>query len=247
MDFTSRHIIVTGAGSGIGQATARLLNEMAAHLSLIDISEEGLKATIGLLANPDNARIHVADLSRSEDVQQAVEGAVAYWGAVDGVAHCAGISSRKPLRMLRREGFARVMDVNFYSYVEMLRLLSKGANMNDGASLVAMSSISSTHGYKAKSEYCVSKAALDAFTRCMALELAPRRIRVNTVMAAEVNTPLAAKARDMQAALGVTPQEAPLGVTQPDEVAHAIAFLLSPITATITGTALLIDGGASLL
>ena len=83
------------------------------------------------------------------------------------------------------------MDVNFYSFVELTRILTKKEYMNDGGSIVVVSSISSIRGYKAKSEYCVSKAAVDAFVRCAALELADRRIRVNSVMPAEVLTPLA--------------------------------------------------------
>jgi len=107
-----------------------------------------------------------------------------------------------------------------------------------------MSSISSVRGYKAKTEYCVSKAAVDAFVRCMALELAPKRIRINSVMAAEVLTPLALKARELNVSLGVQTEESPLGPSQPYEVANTIAFLLSDATKTITGTSILIDGGA---
>ena len=106
-----------------------------------------------------------------------------------------------------------------------------------------MSSISSIRGYKAKTEYCVSKAAVDAFVRCMAVELADRKIRINSIMAAEVLTPLAEKARALNRSLGVTEIEAPLGPSEPYEVANAIAFLLSDAVKTITGSSILIDGG----
>ena len=107
-----------------------------------------------------------------------------------------------------------------------------------------MSSISSIKGYKAKTEYCVSKAAVDAFVRCMALELSDRKIRINSVMAAEVLTSLAMKARETNAMVGASNFESPLGSSEPYEVANTIAFLLSDATKTITGTSLLIDGGA---
>ena len=136
------------------------------------------------------------------------------------------------------------MDVNFYSFVDLVKQCAKKKHINEGGSIVVMSSISSIRGYKAKAEYCVSKAAVDAFVRCMALELAERRIRVNSVMAAEVLTPMALKAREINATVGAVDFQSPIGPTQPEEVANTIAFLLSDATHTITGTALLIDGGA---
>ena len=90
----------------------------------------------------------------------------------------------------------------------------------------------------------MSKAAVDAFVRCMALELADRRIRVNSVMAAEVLTPLALKARETNSIVGAPDFNAPLGPSEPYEIANTIAFLLSNATKTITGSCLLIDGGA---
>lgn len=110
-----------------------------------------------------------------------------------------------------------------------------------------MSSISSIRGFKAKTEYCVSKASVDAFVRCMALELAPRKIRINSVMPSIVLTPMAEKAIEVNEAVGRKDSDiAPLGATEPYEVANTIAFLLSDATKTITGTSILIDGGATI-
>ena len=136
------------------------------------------------------------------------------------------------------------MDINFYSFVDLVKQCSKKKHINDGASIVVMSSISSIRGFKAKTEYCVSKAAVDAFVRCMALELSDRKIRINSVMAAEVLTSLAMKARETNAMVGASNFESPLGPSEPYEVANMIAFLLSDATKTITGTSFLIDGGA---
>ena len=163
---------------------------------------------------------------------------------IHGLVHCAGISSRKPLNVLTKEGFSKVMDVNFYAFVELVRQACKKKHFAEGGSVVVMSSISSIRGYKAKTEYCVSKAAVDAFVRCMALELADRRVRINSVMAAAVNTPMAQKAHKMNASVGASEFSAPLGLTEPFEVANTIIFLLSDATRTITGTSILIDGGA---
>jgi NAD(P)-dependent dehydrogenase (short-subunit alcohol dehydrogenase family) len=243
INLTNKTFVVTGAGSGIGRETAKVLSEQSAKVVMLDLNQEGLDETKALLAGEGHIT-RTVDLTSFETLPELVKGIIAETGAVDGIVHCAGISSRKPLNVLRPEGFSKVMDVNFYSFEELTRLFSKKGNMNDGGSIVVMSSISSIRGYKAKTEYCVSKAAVDAFVRCMALELAPKRIRINSVMAAEVLTPLALKARETNAIVGAADFEAPLGPSEPYEVANTIAFLLSDATKTITGTSILIDGGA---
>lgn len=243
IDLTRKTFVITGAGSGIGRETAKVLSEQGAKVVMLDLNQEGLDETKALLAG-DGHITRAVDLTDFDVLPELVKGIIAETGAVDGLVHCAGISSRKPLNVLRPEGFSKVMDVNFYSFEELTRLFTKRGNMNDGGSIVVMSSISSIRGYKAKTEYCVSKAAVDAFVRCMALELAPKRIRINSVMAAEVLTPLALKARETNAMVGAADFEAPLGPSEKYEVANTIAFLLSDATKTITGTSILIDGGA---
>ena len=243
IDFANKTIIITGAGSGIGRETAKLLSEQGAKVVMLDLNQEGLDETKALLTGEGHIT-RAVDLTNFEALPELVKGIIAETGAVDGLVHCAGISSRKPLNVLRPEGFSKVMNVNFYSFEELTRLFTKRGNMNDGGSIVVMSSISSIRGYKAKTEYCVSKAAVDAFVRCMALELASKRIRINSVMAAEVLTPMALKARETNAMVGAADFEAPLGPSEPYEVANTIAFLLSDATKTITGTSILIDGGA---
>ena len=242
INLTNKTFVVTGAGSGIGRETTKVLSEQGAKVVMFDLNQEGLDETKDLLEGEGHIT-RVVDLTDFEALPELVKGIVAETGAVDGLVHCAGISSRKPLNVLRPEGFSKVMDVNFYSFEELTRLFTKKGNMNDGGSIVVMSSISSIRGYKAKTEYCVSKAAVDAFVRCMALELAPKRIRINSVMAAEVLTPLALKARETNAMVGAADFVAPLGPSEPYEVANTIAFLLSDATKTITGTSILIDGG----
>lgn len=242
IDLSDKYYIITGAGSGIGRETSRVLAELGASVIMMDVNSEGLAETSaigGKCCHP-----MTIDLTDATAVSDAVAKIVEQYGKLDGLVHCAGISSRKPLNVLSKEGFSKVMDVNFYSFVELVKQCAKKKHINDGASIVVMSSISSIRGYKAKTEYCVSKAAVDAFVRCMALELADRKIRVNSVMAAEVLTPLALKAREMNAAVGASDFNAPLGPSEPYEVANTIAFLLSDATKTITGTSLLIDGGA---
>lgn len=242
LNITNKIFIVTGAGSGIGRETSLAIAIEGATVVMMDINTEGLSETASL--GGEHCHPLSIDLTNEKEVADAVSQAVEKYGKLDGLVHCAGISSRKPLNVLSKDGFSKVMDVNFYSFVELVKQCAKRKHINDGASIVVMSSISSIKGYKAKTEYCVSKAAVDAFVRCMALELADRKIRVNSVMAAAVNTPMAQRARETNAAVGAAAFEAPLGITEPYEVANTIAFLLSDATKTITGTSILIDGGA---
>lgn len=242
IDLERKVIIVTGAGSGIGRETSILLANEGATVVMMDVNVEGLQETATL--GGEKCHPLAIDLTNANAIAEAVSQTVEQYGKLDGLVHCAGISSRKPLNVLSKDGFAKVMDVNFYSFVELVKQCAKRKHINDGASIVVMSSISSVRGYKAKTEYCVSKAAVDAFVRCMALELADRRIRVNSVMAAAVMTPMAQKAREINAVVGSSNFTAPLGSSEPYEVANTIAFLLSDATKTITGTSLLIDGGA---
>ena len=243
IDLSNKNYIVTGAGSGIGRETAKVLSEQGAKVIMLDLNQEGLEETQSLLHGMGHL-CKTCDLTDFEILPELVKKILEQCDSIDGLVHCAGISSRKPLNVLKAGGFSKVMDVNFYSFVELVRLSTKKKYFNDGGSIVVMSSISSIRGYKAKSEYCVSKAAVDAFVRCMALELADRKIRVNSIMAAEVLTPLALKARETNAKVGVSDFNAPLGPSNPNEVANTIAFLLSDATKTITGTSILIDGGA---
>ena len=213
IDFHNKNILITGAGSGIGRETAKILSNLGATLILVDLNEDGLRETSGrLLCNYLVIATDLCDFASLPDVVKIVCDSV---GKIHGLVHCAGISSRKPLKVLSPEGFSKVMDVNFYAFEELVRLFAKRGRFSDGGSIVAMSSISAVRGYKAKTEYCVSKAAVDAFVRCMAVELSPRKIRINSVMAAEVLTPLALKARELNQSLGVQNFESPLGPTEP--------------------------------
>ena len=242
LNLDNKTIIVTGAGSGIGRETSLVLAKEGATVVMMDVNVEGLQETATL--GGEKCHPLAIDLTNANAIAEAVSQTVEQYGKLDGLVHCAGISSRKPLNVLTKEGFSKVMDINFYSFVDLVKQCSKKKHINDGAGIVVMSSISSIRGFKAKTEYCVSKAAVDAFVRCMALELSDRKIRINSVMAAEVLTSLAMKARETNAMVGASNFESPLGPSEPYEVANMIAFLLSDATKTITGTSFLIDGGA---
>ena len=231
IDLNNKVVVVTGAGSGIGRETTRVLAGEGAIVVMLDISTEGLEETQKLCHSL------AIDLTDCNSISVAVAKIVAEYGKLDGLVHCAGISSRKPLNVLSKEGFSKVMDVNFFSFVELVKQCAKKKHFNTGGSIVVMSSISSIVGYKAKSEYCVSKAAVDAFVRCMAQELAPQGIRVNSIMPVGVDTPMGRRAAEISDGVGSSEINGS-ALVQPVEVANTIAFLLSNAAPSISGTAI---------
>lgn len=235
IDLNNKVVVVTGAGSGIGRETTRVLTGEGAIVVMMDISTEGLEETQKLCG--ENSHTLTIDLTDSTAITEAVAKVVAEYGKLDGLVHCAGISSRKPLNVLTREGFSKIMDVNFFSFVELVKQCAKRKHFNQGGSIVVMSSISSIVGYKAKSEYCVSKAAVDAFVRCMAQELAPQGIRVNSIMPVGVDTPMGRRAAEIADSVGSSEIDGE-SLVQPVEVANTIAFLLSNAAPSISGAAI---------
>ena len=223
INLKDKVIVITGAASGIGREVAIVTSLQGARVIMLDISQEGLDKTLSLLSGEKHCRI-ITNLANLNELSDVVNGIVLKYGSIDGLVHCAGISSRKPLNVLKKEGFDNLMDVNFYSFVELVKLATKKNNFAFGGS--------------------ISKAALDAAVRCFAQELIHKNIRVNTIMPGVVDTPMALNARIIsQTVGGETNEQQPLGNTQPREIANLVAFLLSDATNTITGTSIRIDGG----
>lgn len=244
-DFCGKHFLVTGASSGIGRATALLLGKSGAKLSIIARREEQLKETLALIPN-NNHRAYCYDLSNTQGIEALVKESLLENGAISGLVYCAGIAPERPLKMTGKKDIDTVMTVNFYSFVEFMRCISKKRNHAENASCVAISSISSVVGNKGKIAYCSSKAALDAAVRCMAHELADKNIRVNTIQPSWVNTYLYKKYMEDWGDNTQSSEKMKrefLGITDPEEVASMAAYLLSDASKTITGSAVRIDSG----
>ncbi len=244
-DFSGKHFLVAGASSGIGRATALLLGKSGATLSLVARREEQLRETAALLPN-NNHMVYSYDLSCTEGIEALVKETVLKNGAISGLVYCAGIAPERPLRMTKKKDIDSVMTVNFYSFVEIMRCISKKNNYSEELSCVAISSLSSVVGNKGKIAYCSSKAALDAAVRCMAHELADKKIRINTIQPSWVDTYLYKKYMEDWGDNSVAAEKMKrelLGITSPEEVAAMAAYLLSDASKTITGSAVRIDSG----
>ncbi|MBP5489016.1 MAG: SDR family oxidoreductase [Lachnospiraceae bacterium] len=243
-----KHVLITGGASGIGRQTAIILSEMGAKVSIMDLQEEGLKETLSMLKGEGHS-IHAVDLSKIEELEDIVVGIIKETGPFDGYVQCAGIVKNLPLINYKFERLHKIMLVNFYSFFEIVRILSKKGRYNEGLSIVGISSIAATHGATAQAAYGASKAAMDGAMRCMAKELGEKNIRVNTIQPAATATAmyteymeLKATMKDTEMKIQANPRQF-LGMNAPADVANAIIFLLSPVSHTITGVHLPVDGG----
>ena len=247
MDLTGKRILVTGATGGMGKETSILLSKLGAKVVMCDIREEALQKVFSQLSGDGHA-YYVFNLNDIDDIEALVKKMVEECGPFDGYAHCAGIAPMRPLKMTKKEDIIKVMNANLFSFIEIVRCITRKDCFTDEGSIVAISSTASIQGKQSKVAYSASKAALDGVIRCLICDLKKKKIRVNSIMPCWVNTgmytsyieryPDTFEVREMQ-------EKQYMGVTQPIEVANTIAFLLSDAAKTITGTSILIDGGMS--
>jgi NAD(P)-dependent dehydrogenase (short-subunit alcohol dehydrogenase family) len=243
LDFKAKRILITGAATGIGKETAILLSKLGAKLILLDINQEGLKEVVSCLKGIEHVYF-MFDLGNLEGIELKIDEMVSTCGPVDGFVHCAGIRCRRPLSMIKPKVIDEVMRLNFGSFIELVRCLSKKNHFNKGMSIVGISSISSQKGGMSVTAYAASKAAMDSAVRCLAKELAPKKIRLNTVVPAQINTPAYFDFLKMNGgAEDETLSRQYLGLGEPIDVANTIAFLLSNSSRFITGSAIPVDGG----
>lgn len=240
-----RKILVTGASSGIGRATAVAASHMGASVICIGRNEERLNESMSLLSpNDENCSI-VADQTDNEAVSKLVE----ELPAVDGVVMCAGKGLTLPVQFCDREHFNDIFEVNFFATVELLRLLYKKKKINKSASVVVVASMGGIKVFSGgNSIYGASKAALDSFMKFAAKEFAARKIRVNTICPGMVDTPLIHRGTVSDEQLAEDAKRYPLKrYGQPEDVANTAVYLLSDASSWVTGTSLIVDGGLSIV
>jgi NAD(P)-dependent dehydrogenase (short-subunit alcohol dehydrogenase family) len=245
MDLTGRKILVTGASSGIGRATAIHLSRLGARVIMVARNEEKLKDTLTSMEGEGHS-LYPYDLKNIENIESFLEGIISIEGKLNGLVHCAGVGDMRPLQMTKFDFIHGVMLINFYAFVELVRVAAKKKNHAENASFVAVSSVASLKGDKSKTAYCASKGALDSAVRTIAKELAAKKIRVNTVLPGFLKTDMydlyIINAGEAAVDKNVTTHQY-MGLGQPLDAANAIAFLLSDASAFITGTGLIVDGG----
>lgn len=240
-DFTNKTILLTGAAIGIGKQTAMQLHQAGANLILLDKDEQALKLLSEDLGS--NVRHFPMDLSNIGSLQPLMKDILSETGPLDGFVNCVGVRSRRPLNLIKPEETQQIMNINFAAFIEMVRLITKKGQFNNGLSIVSVSSIASVRGGAGVTLYAASKAAVDAAVRCLAKELAPKGIRLNTVMPAQIDTPAYTQLMESNDSSDPILIRQYLGLGNPEDVGNAVLFLLSPASKFITGSVIPVDGG----
>lgn len=240
--LSGKTVLITGAASGIGRATAKQCHNMGASLVLLDLNEDGLnsvKEEIGDSAIISYA-LNLTDYIRLCEV-------IGQLPKLDGVFSNAGIVKSLMAKFSGKEDMEKIFEVNTFSHINLVQQLIAQKKLNKGASIVFTSSMSGVFaGLVGGSLYGATKAAIAGYCKALAIELAPRGIRVNTIHPGMIETPLTEGTALSQDVLDEDAKKYLLGrYGKPEEVAYAVVYLLSDATVWMTGSQLLLDGGYS--
>ena len=237
-------VVISGGTSGIGLATARLAANDGARVFLVGRSEEKGLSALGMLeAGPEMVKFIQADVSTIEGCQSVAEVLRRAAGRVDILINSAGVYREQWLELVTEDEYQEIMDINvkgtLFLCQVMLPLMTE-----HGSAIINIASDAGLEGNYGCPVYCASKGAVVALTRALALDFAPR-IRVNCVCPGDVATPLVEK---QLAAGDYTLEEMaepyPIGrIGQPEEIAHVICSLASPLNSYMTGSIVPVDGG----
>ena len=238
-------ILITGASSGIGKATAIECSKVGAKVILTARNEDRLREVHGQL---DNGNIQppyiVADLTKDEEM----EALVTFCPKLDGVFINAGISINVPVQFINREKLTQIFEINTFAPMLLTKILVKTKKLQKGAALVYTASVSGNNTVTVAHEmYSATKTAITGFMRNVALDLAPKKIRANAVNPGMINTPMVHSGKYSEEQLHKDMENYPLGrFGNPEEVAYAVIYLLSDASAWVTGQSIVIDGGLTL-
>lgn len=237
-------ILVTGASSGIGRATAIECAAMGANVIITARNEDRLKETAVMMTRNESVKMFVADLCILDNLKQLVD----QLPALDGMVLCAGISESLPTQFCTPKKFMKIFDTNFFATVELMRLIQKSKRINAGGSIVVISSIGGNFTISfGNGIYGAAKSALSTWCKFLAQELASKKIRVNAICPGMVNTPLISNGVISVEQLELDKNNYPLKrYGEPQDIALACVYFLSNASSWVTGTNFLIDGGLNL-
>ncbi|MEG2623285.1 MAG: SDR family oxidoreductase [Clostridia bacterium] len=244
LDLSDRTVLITGASSGIGRASAIYLSKLGARIIASGRDESRLHETLEMLEGNGHAAV-IFDLSDTENVEELISQAVMKCGKLNGLVHCAGIPYVMPLNVLTPRHMEEVMRVNFLSFVELMRVYAKPKYSASG-SIVAISSILATSPRANETGYIASKGAINAVVGSLACDLAKKKIRVNGIICGNIMTEMVKRTVEEhhnEEHLQKVIDCSLLGLGQPEDIASVVAFLISDMSRFITGRNLYADGG----
>jgi NAD(P)-dependent dehydrogenase (short-subunit alcohol dehydrogenase family) len=229
--------MVTGAGSGIGKATALQMAREGARVAVIDLVETGEETVRQIREWNGDAIFIKADISETQQIRNAVDATVQKWGRIDVVVNDAALMIFGPVINMREEDWDRVLAVNLRSVFAFCKYSIP--HMHGQGSIVNLSSVHAHENTANCSSYAASKGGIEVFTRALSRELEGTSIRVNCVAPGAVDTPMLWNNPNVKN--GREKVDGAIG--KPEEIAHAICFLASDESNFIQGTTLIADGG----
>lgn len=236
----NKYILVTGASSGIGRAISIACAQMGANLIITGRNEDRLCETLSMLHKGDHKYIG-ADLTKAEDVANLVN----QLPKLDGIVHCAGVGSRVPCKNITSEDIEYVFKPNVEAPILLQSAILSNKKINKSASIVFIASRAAESPSIGNAIYSASKAAIISYSKCLALELSPRMIRVNCICPAMIWTDLILEGGIEKSQLEEAQLRYPLKrYGQPDDVANLAIFLLSNASSWMTGSMVDLTGGA---
>ena len=248
LSLQNKNIIITGASSGIGRECAILASKLGARVILIARNQEKLEETLSAMSG--NGHIIIAgDVTDYEKLKNSLTEIINIdTKHINGIVHCAGREMTKPFFLTKAEHFRELLEVHLIAGLEIIRFCSKKDYLpEDGASYVFISSIMAELGSAGLSPYCASKSAITSTVKALALEMAPKKVRINSVEPGCVTTDLLSKRFSKMSGeeIEAIKNQHPLGLGTPEQVANVVCFLLSDLSSWITGTNIVVDGGYS--
>lgn len=239
-------IVITGASSGIGRQCAITCSQMGATVMLLGRDADRLNDTLQAMDNIAKHKTFAFDLCDFEQATANIKAISTQFGKISGLINCAGISTTLPINAISTDKMEAFFRTNVLGSINLTKLVVSASNFSkQGGSVIFISSVMGVVGAKGKTLYSMTKGALVSAAKSLAVELASRSIRVNSVAPGVVQTPMSQSAiysRNQEALDYVTSQH-PLGLGLPEDVANACVFLLSDASRWITGTNLVVDGG----
>lgn len=237
-------ILVTGASSGIGKSIAIECSRMGANVIITARNETRLQDTLSKMEK-GNHQIFIANL----EVEDEIDSLINSIPVLHGIVHSAGIAMPVPFNFISREKIKNIFDINYCSPILLSQKALKAKKIIKGGSIVFVSSISGVIcSYVGGTLYSSTKGAINGAIKGMAIELASKKIRVNSVVPGMINTNILENGEIAQEQLEADKKNYPLGrYGEPEDVAHAVIYLLSDASQWVTGSNLLIDGGYTLL
>lgn len=242
--LNGRRVLVTGATSGLGRDAAGTLARTGAAVTLVGRDETRLAEVLASLPGSGH-RAHPADVSSLDAAHDLLIRLAKEDGGFDGIFHAAGIAAVRLAKMINADHRQAVFGAAVEGALGIAKACAKKNVLNDGGSIVLMASVAGQRGKAGMTVYSAAKAALGGLTRSLAAELAPRRIRVNEIIAGAVETPMHAdivKNLD-EASTAAYCNMHMLGFGRPEDISAAVVFLLSDAAAWITGASIPVDGG----